>query len=118
MAGGPNNVYGLLPSSLPVVLSRTRLTKTRILVCAPSNAAVDEIVLRVLRQGLLDGQAQAFVPTIVRAGVAKRTHLSVAKVTLDALVNKALDGREADYQEVCALFWSEQGYDSQFGMAE
>lgn len=75
-------------------------------MCAPSNAAVDEIVLRVLQQGLLDGRARPVKPVIVRAGVAARMHPSVMEVSLDSLVTKRLNGNEGDFHEVCQLAWS------------
>ena len=72
-------------------------------MCAPSNAAVDEMVLRVLQHGLIDGKGSGFTPTIVRAGVAARMHPDVASVSIDALVTKELDGNDADFLEVLSL---------------
>lgn len=43
-------------------------TRVRLLVCAPSNCAVDEIVARVLRLGLVDTDGKVWQPTIVRLG--------------------------------------------------
>ncbi|KAI9907099.1 hypothetical protein PsorP6_016624 [Peronosclerospora sorghi] len=50
----------------------------RLLVAAPSNAAVDELVIRVLTEGLFDGETGAtFRPRIVRVGrPERRAHLS------------------------------------------
>lgn len=81
-----------------IALGRSKLTKSRILVCAPSNAALDEIVQRVLREGLLSGAGAKVVPSIVRAGVATRMHSSVSAVTLDSLINAAV-GATSDYHE-------------------
>jgi AAA domain len=97
------DAYGLEAADEPIKLTSARFTKRRILVCAPSNAAVDEMVLRVMQQGLVDGKGNGFVPAIVRAGVAARTHPAVAGVTLDALVAKEVEGNEADYQAVRSL---------------
>lgn len=94
-------MFGLLPTQQPIKLSGAAYSKTRVLVCAPSNAAIDEIVLRVLRKGLLDGKAQPYKPAIVRAGVTARMAPQVAEVTLDALVAKELGDGPSDYQEVC-----------------
>lgn len=82
-----------------VALGRSKLTKSRILVCAPSNAALDEIVLRVLRNGLLSGAGVKVMPNIVRAGVSARMHASVSGVTLDSLVAAAV-GATSDYHVV------------------
>jgi hypothetical protein len=97
------DAFGLIPSSPVVKLGgeEHRLTRSRILVCAPSNAALDEIVLRVLRHGLLDAGGHKITPTIVRAGVAARMHASVSAVTLDVLT-KQMAGESADFHEVCA----------------
>ncbi|KAG2948559.1 hypothetical protein PC117_g5927 [Phytophthora cactorum] len=44
-------------------------TSIRVLVAAPSNAAVDELVLRVLSEGLYDGEkGESYRPRIVRVG--------------------------------------------------
>ena len=84
----------------PVVkLGTSKLTKSRVLVCAPSNAALDEIVLRVLRKGLRDGAGNKVVPNIVRAGVAARMHSSIKTVTLEALVSQIV-GEGAGSREV------------------
>jgi hypothetical protein len=95
--------YGLKNVGLVVKLGASRLTKSRVLVCAPSNAALDEIVLRVLRLGLRDGAGKKVVPSIVRAGVAARMHSSIRQVTLEALVSQVV-GEGADSREVCHLF--------------
>ncbi|KAL3669629.1 hypothetical protein V7S43_005014 [Phytophthora oleae] len=44
-------------------------TSIRVLVAAPSNAAVDELVVRVLSEGLFDGEkGESYRPRIVRVG--------------------------------------------------
>ncbi|KAI8466872.1 MAG: AAA domain-containing protein [Monoraphidium minutum] len=67
--------------------------RAHVLVCAPSNSALDEIVLRVMRAGLMDGGGGPFQPPIVRVGV--NAHHSVAAVSLEALVAARL-GSGAD----------------------
>ncbi|KAL7693632.1 putative P-loop containing nucleoside triphosphate hydrolase, DNA2/NAM7 helicase, AAA [Plasmopara halstedii] len=54
----------------PTVVSKSAdETVIRVLVAAPSNAAVDELVLRVLSEGLYDGEKGSFYrPRIVRVG--------------------------------------------------
>lgn len=58
------------------------------LVCAPSNAALDELVLRIMHHGLLDGSGRRYDPSIVRIGV--NIHHSVKSVSLEALVDAKL----------------------------
>ena len=56
----------------------------KILVCGPSNASVDEIVKKVLDEGLLDQNGNSFRPFIVRIG--ENYDSSIEHVSLDKLV--------------------------------
>ncbi|KAG7380514.1 hypothetical protein PHYPSEUDO_007072 [Phytophthora pseudosyringae] len=50
-------------------------TSIRVLVAAPSNAAVDELVVRVLSEGLFDGEkGESYRPRIVRVGRPESSH--------------------------------------------
>lgn len=42
--------------------------KPRILVCAPSNAATDEVLERILGQGFYDGKGGLYRPAVLRVG--------------------------------------------------
>jgi senataxin len=79
---------GFFPTSgnelKPEVVNASRKYRLRVLVCAPSNSALDEIVLRLLSSGLRDENAQTYTPKIVRIGL--KAHHSVASVSLDHLV--------------------------------
>ncbi|CDJ47727.1 tRNA-splicing endonuclease positive effector protein, putative [Eimeria brunetti] len=64
-----------VPTDPPICLLRERheLQPVRILVCAPSNAAIDEIVKRLTADpesggGIFDGNGQRFSPAVVRVG--------------------------------------------------
>ena len=46
--------FGLLDKAPPVRVGRAGGPKAHVLVCAPSNSALDEIVARLLQSGLLD----------------------------------------------------------------
>ena len=63
----------------------------KILLCAPSNAAVDEIAKR-LKDGVFDSSGKRFVPNIVRIGTDAAVNVSVKDVALDALVDAAISG--------------------------
>ena len=39
------------------------------MICAPSNAAIDEIIKRILEKGLIDQYGDKIKPKIVRLGV-------------------------------------------------
>jgi hypothetical protein len=62
----------------------------RVQVCAPSNSALDEIVLRLVSAGLTDQEGRSFTPNVVRVGV--NIHHSVLSVALDTLVDTRLGG--------------------------
>lgn len=60
--------------------------KRKILVCAPSNAAVDEIAARVLKEGLprLDGSGGVVRPSCLRVGNPRRiTRPEVVEISLE-----------------------------------
>lgn len=60
----------------------------KILICGPSNAAVDEIIRKVLEEGLLDNKGRKFNPQIVRVG--DKYDKSLENVSLDHLANLEL----------------------------
>ena len=60
--------------------------RTKVLVCAPSNAALDEIVMRIMHSGLLGPDGNAYSPTLVRVGV--NAHRGVEKVSMETLVRE------------------------------
>ena len=60
----------------------------KILICAPSNSAIDEIVRKILDKGLLDAEGNRFDPAIVRVG--PNIDRSLEKVHLDYLVQQEL----------------------------
>lgn len=58
----------------------------KILCCAPSNAAVDEIALR-LKNGVPDGKGSSFVPSFVRIGQLESMHPNIRDYSLDSLAD-------------------------------
>ncbi|CAH8382155.1 unnamed protein product [Eruca vesicaria subsp. sativa] len=90
---------GFFPTSgndmKPEVVNTSRKYRIRVLVCAPSNSALDEIVLRLLTTGLRDENAQTYTPKAVRIGL--NAHHSVMSVSLDHLVaRKRGSGTDVD----------------------
>lgn len=82
--------------------------KPRMLVCAPSNAATDELLTRVLDRGFIDGEMKVYRPDVARVGVDSQTRaaqaVSVERRTEQLLVKSReevigwmhnLKGREA-----------------------
>lgn len=72
----------------PEVVNSSRKYRVRVLVCAPSNSALDEIVLRILNTGIRDENDHAYSPKIVRIGL--KPHHSVQGVSMDHLVEQKL----------------------------
>ena len=53
-AKSSSETFGLLDTAPAVRVGKTAGPKAHVLVCAPSNSALDEIVARLLHFGLLD----------------------------------------------------------------
>ncbi|KAL3830454.1 hypothetical protein ACJIZ3_019256 [Penstemon smallii] len=79
------NLFRTLPKLCP---------KPRMLVCAPSNAATDELLARVLDRGFIDGEMKVYRPDVARVGVDSQTRaaqaVSVERRT-DQLLMKSRD---------------------------
>ncbi|KAF9184812.1 DEAD-box type RNA helicase [Haplosporangium sp. Z 767] len=65
-------------------------TVSRILVCAPSNAAIDEIVKR-LKGGIRNTAGSIFTPKVVRVGTMDTMNAEVKDVALETLIAKELE---------------------------
>lgn len=61
----------------------------QILVCAPSNAAVDELVLR-LKQGIVGSYGKRMEPSVVRLGRSEAINSSVKELTLEDQIDQAI----------------------------
>jgi senataxin len=68
-----------------------RTTSKKLLVCAPSNAAVDELVMR-FKEGVKTTTGQVKKLNIVRLGRSDAINSNVTDVTLEKLVNARLSG--------------------------
>ena len=66
-------------------------SKPRLLVCAPSNAAVDNIILKIMEDGFIDGNGNRYNPSIIRVGVGQSQ--AVKDVALQARVEGILADR-------------------------
>ncbi|KAK6253995.1 hypothetical protein QUC31_015715 [Theobroma cacao] len=79
----------LIAVQKPEVVNSSRKYRIRVLVCAPSNSALDEIVFRLLKTGVRDENVRAYTPKIVRIGL--KPHHSIEAVSMDYLVNQKRD---------------------------
>ena len=66
----------------------------KLLVCAPSNAAVDELVLR-FKQGVKTLKGNSIVPKIVRVGRSDAINQEVQDVTLEVLIDRRMGAQPA-----------------------
>ena len=62
----------------------------KLLVCAPSNAAVDELVMRFM-QGVKTYTGEFHQPSVLRLGKSESINPKVKEVTLEELVNKKVN---------------------------
>ena len=71
-SGGGAFPPGLLADFAPTLPFATNSSnsnsKPRLLVCAPSNAAADELLARVMDRGFFDGHGRTYRPDVVRVG--------------------------------------------------
>ena len=75
--------------------------RPRLVVCAPSNTAVDELVRRVMLEGFVDGELHQYRPDILRVGSSSGVAASddmVAQVELDTKVNGYLSMSQEELQ--------------------
>lgn len=71
------------------LLNKANEVKPRILVCAPSNAAVDNVVAKVMSDKFVDGNGSKYSPSIVRVGAGIVSDVA-KKVSLQVLVNSII----------------------------
>ncbi|KAM0712205.1 hypothetical protein Q7P37_011299 [Cladosporium fusiforme] len=100
-------VGGLLSNTLGSSVASTRIAvpgqrngdiggaSKKLLVCAPSNAAVDELVMR-LKAGVKTKNGKEYPLNVVRIGRSDAINSTVKDVTMDELVAKQLGGSEQD----------------------
>ncbi|XP_042505468.1 uncharacterized protein LOC122082032 isoform X2 [Macadamia integrifolia] len=62
----------------------------RVLICAQSNAAVDELVARISNHGLYGSDGKMYKPYLVRVGNAKTVHPNSLPFFVDTLVDQRL----------------------------
>ncbi|WWD16760.1 hypothetical protein CI109_101192 [Kwoniella shandongensis] len=70
---------------LPMSVDGQPPAKPKLLVCAPSNAAIDEVVKRLIL-GVPSSSGVRLNPTIVRIGIDSSVNIAVKDVSLDSLV--------------------------------
>lgn len=69
-----------------MVASLSKAAKPHILVTAPSNVAVDNVIARIMEKGFIDSKAETYYPSILRFGAGKSN--SVQAVSLEEIMEK------------------------------
>lgn len=80
---------------------RSDAASKKLLVCAPSNAAVDELVMR-FKDGIKTLNGELRKVNIVRLGRSDAINANVVDVTLEELVNKKLGGSTTNGNDAAA----------------
>lgn len=84
-----NTSVGVYQVMTPGTVQNGAIPKRKILICAPSNAAVDELVLRI-KNGIKNSKGQMFHPNVVRLGKSDAINEQVKDLTLEEQVDKQL----------------------------
>lgn len=67
----------------------------KVLICAPSNAAIDELVIR-LKAGVYNASGELFSPKIIRLGRSDAMNPAIKDTGLEEQVERLLSGRAKD----------------------
>ena len=71
-------------------LDLASVSKPRIIVCAPSNVAIDNIILRILSEQFVGGDGGKYTPWLVRIGKGSTQNQEVAKKALSKMVEEIM----------------------------
>ncbi|GAX14013.1 senataxin [Fistulifera solaris] len=97
-------IAALTTGSRQAALEIARKAKPRLLICAPSNAAVDNVILKIMADGFIDGQGHRYNPSMIRVGVGQSD--AVRAVSLEAKVDAIL----GEYSDISSLEQSIVGF--------
>ncbi|WVQ73855.1 hypothetical protein IAR50_003436 [Cryptococcus sp. DSM 104548] len=76
--------------TMPISTNGQPVVKPKLLVCAPSNAAIDEVCKRLIL-GVPNPEGGTFSPNIVRVGIDTSVNIAVKDVSLDSLVEAKIN---------------------------
>lgn len=76
-------------------------------VCAPSNAAIDQVILRIQKNGIFKRNGKTFQPKVVRVGILeKQTHNLVKMCNLDEIVSLEMNKTRDGFMVIATLHWT------------
>ena len=93
-------ILGLRKGGQGVSLEVARRSKPRLLVCAPSNAAVDNVILKIMEGGFIDGKGNRYNPSMIRVGVGQSPVVKdvALESKVDHILGEGLDAGELEAQ--------------------
>eukprot|EP00884_Botryococcus_braunii_P008434 jgi/Botrbrau1/17592/Bobra.0166s0033.2 len=90
-----NHMHDALERRIPNLVA-----KPKILVCAPSNAAADELLQRIMNEGFSDAEGRVYRPNVVRVGSDTAPLSRRAKdVWVDGMIQRYMDMGERECAE-------------------
>ena len=90
--GKTSTLLGVLSGQYHYIKSQKQLGLKKILVCTPSNTAIDHIVKRIVQEGLLGGDNQVIRPKILRTGFVESKDDDIRSVYLDDICEREVLG--------------------------
>jgi senataxin len=85
-------------------LAMARSAKPRLLICAPSNAAIDNIIMKIMEDGFIDGQGRRYNPSMIRVGVGQ------GNAVRDVSLENKVDAIFSEFSDAEQLQTSIAGY--------
>ena len=85
-----------LTGSRETAFAMARRAKPRLLVCAPSNAAIDNIILKIMEDGFIDGKGNRYYPSMIRVGVGKSAAVQTVALEekVDTIFSENMDAQQ------------------------
>ena len=85
-----SKTFSMVSESKLVRISK-RARRPRLLICAPSNSAVDEILTRLTSSKFVDGQGREYCPELARIGAGDRVSEAAKSFTAEGQAESFLD---------------------------
>lgn len=85
-----SKTFSMASESKLVPISK-RARRPRLLICAPSNSAVDEILTRLTTNKFIDGQGREYCPELARIGAGGRVSEAAKSFTAEGQAEAFLD---------------------------
>lgn len=89
--GKTHTLIGIVSGIYHYIKTNTTNCRKHILICAPSNYAVDEIILRIVHRGIFNEDGERVYPKVIRLGVTDKSKSEdIKKFTVEYLAEAEL----------------------------